>query len=136
MQKKRTKGLIVVGWLVIAFASYLFYQSVAVLTEFLRLPWSVGEIIEHGGTLKIMLVNAAFTKIFSLLFLVAAIGVLCVKRWAVVLLFSVFAFDFAKRIYLMAALSYAFNRIFALEIILFLLSIYCLFRRNVRESLR
>lgn len=136
MRKKRAKELVAVGWLVIAFASYLFYQSMTAFTELLKLPWSAAEIMERGGTLKTVFLSVALTRVFSLLLLVAAIGVLYVRRWAVVLLLTVFAFDCAKRIYLMSAFTHAMNSIFVLEIVLFFLSLYYLLRRQVREGLR
>lgn len=134
--KKRPKELIIIGWLVFAFASFLFYCSTLVLGEFVMMPWSFGEILQSNGSLRSTFLAAAFTQLFSLLFFVAGVGILYVKRWAVILLFFIFVFNFIKRFYLMIVLSYAFNRIFVLEIILFLFSIFCFSRQKTREHLR
>lgn len=131
--KKRPREVIILGWLVLSFATYIFYKTILILGEYVMLPFSFIEILTKGSLdFRINLITMLMSHIFSILLIIAAIGVLYLKRWAFILLVSIFILDFLKKFYVMAMLSIKFNLLFAVEIILLFLAVSCFYHLKTR----
>lgn len=136
-KEKRAKEVIILGWGVLSFAVYIFYKSVIILEEYLIMPFSFMDILTKGALeFKINFLNVVLSHIFSILLFIAGVKILYLKKWAFILLISVFILDFLKRFYLMITLAGRINILFKTEAILMLLAFYCLCRSKIRLTLK
>ena len=100
MKKKRRKTVVALGWMLIGLASFLFYNAAMVISEILLLPWPLNYIMAHSQPLKSLMMSALATLLFSVMFFAGALGLLCVKRWAVRVVVLAFIFEFIKRFFI------------------------------------
>ncbi|MDD5618607.1 MAG: hypothetical protein PHG69_05880 [Candidatus Omnitrophica bacterium] len=134
---KRKIEIIILGWVTIFFAAYLFYRSLIILGEYAELPFPLVEILAKGPLdFKIRFFNAVISHIFSILLFISGVKILYLKRWAFILLISVLILDFIQKFYIIITLAGRPNILFAVEIVLLILAFYCLKRSLNKKTIK
>lgn len=96
------------------------------------MPWSLNYILTHSDSLTIVFFTAVATLLFAVMFFIGALGILFVKRWAVVVLCGTFILEFVKRFLVMKNFSGCTALLFGIEGVLFALLLLCYLPKKSR----